>query len=281
MARLSVAQPATPALTVNADGSASTDTDFTPIATYRFSFGDGTPTVTASAPTTTAAHRYASAGNYTVTLVALDSGGNASAPVSKSINVQADAAPIARLSVVQLALPPLTVNADASTSTDGDLTPTATATHIYALTGVYTVTLNATDTGGFASSPAAQIINVGLDAAPIARLSISQPPTPALTVNADGSTSTDGDLTPIATYRFDFGDGTPTVTANAPSATASHVYATAGAYTVTLICTDTGGNPSTPASQSLTVQAENPPLAQLTVTQPPTPALTVNASGSA
>src|SRR5207244_1608585 len=126
VARLSVAQPATPALSVNADGSASTDTDFTPIATYRFGFGDGTPTVTANAPSATAAHAYATAGSYTVTLIATDTGGNPSAPATRSITVQAEAPPTARLSVVQLSVPPLTVSADASTSTDGDLTPIAT-----------------------------------------------------------------------------------------------------------------------------------------------------------
>src|SRR5207249_386601 len=58
------------------------------------------------------------------------------------------------------------------------------------------------------------------DAAPTARLTVSQLASPALTVKADGSGSTDGDATPIASYRFDFGDGTAADTTQAPTATA-------------------------------------------------------------
>src|SRR5262249_54437429 len=85
---------------------------------------------------------------------------------------------------------------------------------------------------------------------PVARLSLAQPATPPLTVNANGGASTDPDAFPIASYKFDFGDGTPTVTSSAPSATASHAYAAAGSYSVTLICTDTGNLSSAPATQS-------------------------------
>ena len=51
-------------------------------------------------------------------------------------------------------------------------------------------------------------------------------------MRADGSTSTDGDATPIASYRFDFGDNTPPVTTTAPTAIAQHSYAAGGAYTI-------------------------------------------------
>ena len=67
------------------------------------------------------------------------------------------------------------------------------------------------------------------EAPPVARLSVSQLATPALTVLADGSASTDGDATPIATYRFTFGDGTAAVTTNAPTATTQHTYAASAA----------------------------------------------------
>src|SRR5207253_2087737 len=148
-----------------------------------------------------------------------------------------------------------------------------------------TVTLVAVDTGNLASAPVSQSLTVQADAPPVARLTVSQPASPALTLNASGSTSTDTDLTPIASYRFDFGDGTPTVTATAPTATAqsstaSRTYATAGAHTVTLVAVDTGSLASSPATQSFTVQAENPPVAALSVTQLATPALTLKADGS-
>ena len=62
-----------------------------------------------------------------------------------------------------------------------------------------------------------------------------------ITVQADGSASTDGDATPIASYRFDFGDGSAPVTTMAPTATVQHTYAAAGTYTVTLVVTATPG----------------------------------------
>jgi len=71
-------------------------------------------------------------------------------------------------------------------------------------------------------------------------------------MNADGSGSTDTDATPIASYAFDFGDGTNVVTT---SATAQHTYSAPGTYTVTLIATDTAGKVSAPATESVTVSA--------------------------
>jgi PKD repeat protein len=91
------------------------------------------------------------------------------------------------------------------------------------------------------------------DLAPVAALWVSVAPSPALTVIADGSGSSDTDTTPIASYRFDFGDGTPPVVTNAPTATAQHTYSVAGTYTVSLIATDTAGNASTAVTSSVTV----------------------------
>jgi PKD repeat protein len=69
-------------------------------------------------------------------------------------------------------------------------------------------------------------------------------------VTADSSGSTDGDATPIATYQFDFGDGT--VVGAAGGSTATHTYATVGSYTITLTVVDTAGLSST-ASATVTV----------------------------
>ena len=70
-------------------------------------------------------------------------------------------------------------------------------------------------------------------------LTPSSGPAP-LAVIADASASTDTDGTPIATYAFDFGDGSAVVGPQAASSS-SHVYATAGTYTVTVTVTDTAG----------------------------------------
>src|SRR5437762_13510623 len=70
-----------PALTANFDGSGSYDTDTAPlpdtIASYTFSFGDGSPAVTQSTPTIS--HRYQHAGTYAARLTVTDSRGLQSA----------------------------------------------------------------------------------------------------------------------------------------------------------------------------------------------------------
>jgi PKD repeat protein len=184
------------------------------------------------------------------------------------------APPTARLTASQAASPPLTASADGSGSTAGDspiasytfnfgdgsapvtkTAPTATAQHTYAAAGTYTVTLIVTDTGGKNSTPATTSITVSPapDLPPVAKLTVSQLGTPALTVSADGSGSTDTDATPIATYHFTFGDGSAVV--NTTASTAQHTYAAAGTYTVTLTATDTGNNTSAPVSSTITVAA--------------------------
>jgi PKD repeat protein len=73
-----------------------------------------------------------------------------------------------------------------------------------------------------------------------------------LSVTADASASTDTDGTPIASYTFDFGDGTALVGPQA-GATATHAYAAAGSYTAQVTVTDTAGLSST-ASAPVSVQ---------------------------
>ncbi len=71
-------------------------------------------------------------------------------------------------------------------------------------------------------------------------------PTDSLTCSVDGSTSADPDGT-VATYHWDFGDGTPMQVTTTP--TAAHSYLSAGTPTVTLTVTDNRGGTSLPVSQ--------------------------------
>jgi PKD repeat protein len=66
-----------------------------------------------------------------------------------------------------------------------------------------------------------------------------------LSVHADASASTVTDL-PIASYTFDFGDGSPVVGPQAES-TADHIYWMPGSYRVTVTVTDTDGRSSSKA----------------------------------
>ena len=358
---LAVTQVASPALTVRADASTSTDPDAFPIATYHFDFGDGSPVVDVSAPADTARHAYAGAGTYTVTLTATDTGNLTSAPVTSPITVQP--APIAVIlerriatsaddaeefadSTMYLDSSDLELIHDSSDQTVGmrwtgmTIPPGATITAAYiqfaakdsqnvatalglraqaadnpstftstrrnissrpvtvaatswapvawtagqagpnqrtpdlsapiqevvsrpgwasgnALVMIVTGTGHRTAWSYDGSAAQAPLLHVeylaGPDLPPVARLSVTQLATPALTVGADASASTDTDATPIATYHFDFGDGSPRVDTTAPISTAQHTYAAGGTYTVTLTVTDTGSNTSAPATSTITV----------------------------
>jgi PKD repeat protein len=83
------------------------------------------------------------------------------------------------------------------------------------------------------------------DVPPIARLAYS---CSALTCSFDASGSSDPDGT-VKTYSWGFGDGT-----NGSGKSPTHVYARAGAYTVTLTVTDDGGTSAT-TSQTFTLIA--------------------------
>jgi parallel beta-helix repeat protein len=267
-----------------ADASASTDNDSTGIATYTFDFGDGT--VTGPQSGSTATHVYKLVGVHTVKVTVTDTAGLASS-TTQQVLVR-DAPPSSALTVTPSSgTPPLQVSADASASTDTDSTPIATytfefgdgtaavgpqagatATHTYSTAGTYTVTMTATDTAGNSSSASTQVAVSSSplgDDPPTAVLAVTPSSgTAPLQVSADASASTDTDLTPIATYKFDFGDGTAAVGPQG-GATVSHAYAAAGTYIVTVTITDTAGNAST-ATQQVTVSAVDlPPAAALSV----------------
>jgi len=93
------------------------------------------------------------------------------------------------------------------------------------------------------------------DRAPAAALTVNPaaaavPPSAYVTADASGSSDIDG--TPIASYAFDFGDGT-TIAASAQPV-ASHSYSTVGTYTVTVTVTDTAAQTST-ATRPVTITA--------------------------
>ena len=252
-------------LSVTADASGSTAVAGSPIATYRFDFGDGT--VVGPQAGATASHTYTAAGTHTVTVTVTDTGGLASSATTQ-VAVSASAAPPnASLTLApRVGTAPLAVTADGSGSTagaapiesyrfdfgDGTVKgpqAAATANHTYGAAGTYTVTLTVTDTAGLSSAATTQITVNQPELPPSAVLAVSPGSGRApVTVTADASGSSDGlDSTPIATYRFDFGDGT--VKGPQAAATADHTYTSGGSYTVTVTVTDTGGQSSTATAE--------------------------------
>jgi parallel beta-helix repeat protein len=271
-------------LTVSADSSASTDGDATPIATYMFDFGDGTPPVGPQAAAT-ATHTYTVSGTFVVTVTVADTAGlTSTATATVEVGAVGDSPPAASLNVTPSSgAIPFDVTADASASTDGDGTPiasyrfdfgdgtpvvgpqtTATATHTYTASGMFTVTVTVTDTAGLASTATDTVqANAPSDAPPVAALTVTPASGSApVTVTANASASTDTDATPIASYTFDFGDGSPTVGPQS-AATATHVYLAAGTFPVTVTVRDTAGLSST-ATATVTI-TDSPPSASLSV----------------
>jgi parallel beta-helix repeat protein len=295
-AALTVAQTAP--RTVTADASGSTDGDATPVSSYTFEFGDGA--TAGPQPGATADHTYANGGTYTVTVTVTDTAGLSSS-TSATLDVgPVDNAPAASLTVTPgSGTAPVAVTADASGSTDNDGTSIATYTfdfgdgtaivgpqaaaaagHTYTAAGSYTVTVTVADTAGYASTATASV-EVSADAPPVAALNVT-PSSGAvnLVVTANASGSTDNDATPIASYTFDFGDGTAVVGPQA-GATAPHTYRQGGTFTVQVTVKDTAGGSST-ATQTVTV-TDAPPVASLTVSASsirPGQSVTASASGS-
>ena len=146
-------------------------------------------------------------------------------------------------------------------ATFGD--PTATVTTVsFDGPGLYQLRLTASDTELSAADDV--LVNVVEDGAPVTALEVSPASGPVpLGVTADASASTDIDATPIATYTFDFADGSTPITQ--ASSILAHVYASVGSFTPTVTVTDTGGKAST-AIASVTSTAAPPVDACLTQT---------------
>jgi PKD repeat protein len=245
-------------LTLAVDGSASSDPDGT-IASYAWTFGDGTTGTGVRASKT-----YAAAGTYTVTLTVTDNGGR-TATSSRQVTVSAapNAAPVASFTASPSNLT-LAVDGSASSDADGTIASYAwtfgdgttgtgvTASKTYAAAGTYTVTLTVTDNGGRTATSSRQVtVSAAPNAAPVASFTAS--PTD-LTVAVDGSASSDADGT-IASHAWTFGDGT-----TGTGATTSKTYAAAGTYTVTLTVTDDRGTTATTSRTVTVTSPAGPPL---------------------
>jgi PKD repeat protein len=219
--------------------------------TYSWNFGDG-----GLATGLTAAHSYATSGNYTTTLTVIDS---ASASAKSSQTVMVAPIPALRANFTFTAAQPSSGQSVIFTGTatgglspytygwnfgDGSSGTGPTPTHIYNTVGNFTASLDVTDSLK-TSVITSQSIIVPLQLQFTASIAFS-PENPALnsTIVFTG-TITNG----VAPYTFgwSFGDNS-----KATGATVTHTYNVAGTFTVLLNVTDNAGS-VTRTSRSITV----------------------------
>jgi PKD repeat protein len=233
----------------------------TPTA-WAWSFGDG-GTSTEQNPS----HTYTLSGTYTVTLTATNADG--SDTVSRTGYITASevaAAPAAAfVAAITSGTNPLTVQfADGSTNSptswawsfgDGGTSSVQNPSHTYSNAGTYTVTLTAINAGGSNTvSKSGYITVTETVTAPVALfVSAVTTGTSPLTVQfADSSTNTP------TSWAWSFGDGGTSTEQNP-----SHIYTTAGSYTVTLTATNTAGSDTVSEAAYITV-TDTEPVASFT-----------------
>ena len=240
-------------LAVSFDGSASSDPDGS-VASYAWDFGDGSGPGSSATPS----HTYSAAGTYDVKLTVTDDQG-ATDSVTKSVTVAAaNQPPTAKFS---FSASNLAVSFDGSASSDPDGSvasyawdfgdgsgpgSSATPSHTYSAAGTYDVKLTVTDDQGATDSVTKSVTVAAANQPPTAKFSFSAS---NLAVSFDGSASSDPDGS-VASYAWDFGDGS----GPGSSATPSHTYSAAGTYDVKLTVTDDQGATDS-VTKSVTVAA--------------------------
>lgn len=226
-------------------------TDNRGIASYAWDFGDGT-TATGVMP---AAHTYTN-GEYIVKLTVTDYFGNVGIALA-TITVGEAGGPTAVINVTPgtTGIAPFTVYFDASGSSvvsdcgacsivsyawnfgDGDTDTGLTTSHIYTAAGTYNVILTVTDSNGNIAyaSVTITVTEVGV---PTAVINVTPSTTGVEPFTVYFNASQSSGPSSIVSYSWNFGDSTAIGT----EMTMSHIYTSAGIYTVILTVTDSNSN---------------------------------------
>ena len=258
-------------LPVQFSSAGTSDSDGTVVA-YEWDFGDGSPVSTEENPS----HVYATAGIFVATLTVTDSDGATSSTtvtLERVLNVFP--------TVVASGTPtsgkgPLTVafSSDGTVDTDGtiagyswdfgDGSPVSTdanPTHTFAPSATpYTVTLTVTDDSGDSDQATVSIFSApNVVPTAVANSDVAAGNAP-LTVAFSSAGSVDPDGS-IASYSWDFGDGSPVST----DANPTHTYTVDGSYSAVLTVTDDEGATNS-AAVTITVAPNPAPVAVPAIT---------------
>jgi gliding motility-associated-like protein len=235
-------------LNLNSYTFASTSAVSSGTLTYAWIFGDGT-TATGSTP---AAHTYATAGTYSVTLIATSNNGCIDSTV-QSITVYPKPTPSFTIAVTDICTHPEYTFRNASYISSGTMTYvwnfgdnntdiTLSPSHSYATPGTYNIVLIASSNSGCKDSITQQVV---LLPNPVASFTVNDT---AQCVNNNNFIFTNTAAAGSIAYAWDLGDGTTATIANPDN----HEYTTAGIYTVQLTATNDSGCVDT-TKQTMTI----------------------------
>jgi PKD repeat protein len=234
-----------------------------PVGSYFWDFGDGT-TGTEVHPT----HTYPGGGDYTATLTVTSSVDGTTNSFSQGVSVIAPtptATPepvVAAFTVEPVEGMPLTVQfTNQSTGpvaistwdfNDGTTSNETSPIHTFPFAGDFTVTLNVTAADNITSNSISQVVSV------IAPTPTTEPVTASFTPAPVAGTPltiqfTNQSAGPVASYTWDFNDGTTSNEANPV-----HTFAAAGDYNVMLTVTANDGVTTNSSAQIVSVIAPTP-----------------------
>jgi PKD repeat protein len=215
---------------------------------WSWTFGDGSAPSTAQNPT----HVYATAGPYTVSLIARNAAGENS--TSKVVTIGAP--PQADFDFQDAGLKVNFVDRSTGTPTswawafgDGGTSTEQNPVYTYGAAGSYTVSMKATNSAGENST--SKVVTVTQGTPPVAKF--------GATVTGKQVNFIDQSTGSPTAWSWTFGDGGSDTQQNP-----IHTYAAAGSYTVTLKVTNAAGSNST--SQVVTIAAGTAPKADFTFT---------------